>query len=69
MDTNEKVHKSTYGMIHDADCPGCVARDESWTAGHKNPHRPGTKAHAKWERMNSQVRWATDMRSETYWSS
>ena len=58
-------------LTHAWDCDVCVAlseyravRDEE-----QNPHRPGTKAHAKYDRERSAARWALDMRGETYWSS
>jgi hypothetical protein len=65
-------HKSAngfaYGTTHDSDCPACVAQDATRRERHgRNPHRPGTKAAARWERDEAAARWACDPRSETYW--
>lgn len=57
-----------YGTVHDPNCPACAAAAAERTAHRVNPHRPGTKAHAKWEREQSFVQLACDPRSETYWS-
>lgn len=57
-----------YGITHDHDCPACLA-NEARFAERKNPHRPGTKAAAKWEREQSWLAYATSPRSETYWAS
>lgn len=59
-----------YGITHDRDCPPCVAADQERAnrrAAIKNPHRPGTKAHAKFERERYAGLNACDPRSETYW--
>lgn len=64
-------HKTSGGYgPHAWDCAPCKeaaderrARDER-----ENPHRPGTKAHAKWDAMASSSRMGCDPRTETYWS-
>lgn len=68
---NVPQHKSSGGYgPHDWDCPACKAESERRAEYRKsnNPHRPGTKAAAKWDRDRSSVDWAMDMRGETYWS-
>jgi len=63
-------HKSSGGYgPHDWDCPACKAESERRSEYRKNnnPHRPGTKAAAKWDRDRASVDWAMDMRGETYW--
>jgi hypothetical protein len=59
-----------YGATHDQDCPACVEADAERKAhaDADNPHRPGTKAHAKYAQMRAAGRNACDPRSETYWS-
>ena len=65
-------HKSQYGFAygttHDADCPACVEAFDARKAERRNPHRPGTKVAAEWERMNNAGLAACDPRTETYWS-
>lgn len=68
---NPPKHKSSGGYgPHDWDCPACKAESERRAEYRKNnnPHRPGTKAAAKWASDRSRVDWAMDMRGETYWS-
>jgi hypothetical protein len=64
-------HRITYGPMHDPDCPPCVADAEyqRFVDSQRNRHRPGTKARAKRDAEDAAVRWATNPRSETYWSS
>lgn len=59
-----------YGQTHAWDCPACVeaanerrARDVA-----ENPHRPGTKAHARRASEDSAASLGCDPRTETYWS-
>lgn len=64
-------HKTRGGYgPHDWDCPACKVESERRSEYRKNnnPHRPGTKAAAKWDRDRASVDWAMDMRGETYWS-
>jgi hypothetical protein len=63
-------HKVTNGPVHDWDCPPCVARSheaEDQRAAVTNPHRAGTKVHARFERERYQGLRACDPRTETYW--
>lgn len=68
---SDREHVASRGMIHDYDCPACVleaAQREAARAALVNPHRPGTKAHDKFERERYQGMNAVDPRTETYWS-
>jgi hypothetical protein len=59
------------GPLHAHDCPPCVAETNERRARHDavpNPHRVGTKAHAKFERERYVGLNACDPRTETYWS-
>lgn len=59
-----------YGTTHDIDCKACLKDDaDRQDRIGKNPHRPGTKAAARWDSEQSRVMWATSPRSETYWAS
>lgn len=60
--------KGAYGVTHDWDCPACVEAHRERMARHVNPHRPGTKAHDEWVRMNNRAAMGSDPRTETYWS-
>jgi hypothetical protein len=65
-------HKSSkYGYgPHPMDCPACAEAAErryEWRLAN-NPHRPGTKAHATWDKQRGFLDWALDLRGETYWS-
>jgi hypothetical protein len=56
---------------HPGNCPACIAKHEAEKAERAkwvNPHRPGTKVHAQWERENRNPPWYLDLRSERYWS-
>lgn len=69
--TTANEHRASGGMLHDRDCPGCVAESDARVAARAaqvNPHRPGTKAHAKFEQERYQGLNAVDPRTETYWS-
>lgn len=64
-------HQSSGGYgPHDWSCPACIAESMRRTEYrlNNNPHRPGTKVAARWDRDRSSVDWAMDMRGETYWS-
>lgn len=65
----QHVTSGGYGP-HAWTCPACIADHAERLArfAETNPHRVGTKAHAKREREDQQVAFATDMRSEAYWS-
>jgi len=56
------------GPVHAFDCPACVTAANDRAARDRNPHRPGTKAAARWERLNNAGLAACDPRTETYWS-
>lgn len=71
MSTTSPHVISRGGPMHDWDCPACVAEDARRRAARAamvNPHRPGTKVHAKFERERYQGLNAVDPRTETYWS-
>ena len=56
---------------HPSKCPGCVYKYEQEKAERAtwiNPHRPGTKVHAAWEKDNRLPSYYMDLRSEAYWS-
>jgi hypothetical protein len=55
-------------VTHDSDCPACVEAHRERMERHVNPHRPGTKVAAEWDRMNRQAAMGSDPRTETYWS-
>lgn len=62
-----KTSATGYGP-HAWDCEPCVAEYEARKASRQNPHRPGTKVAAEWDRMNASGLVACDPRTETYWS-
>lgn len=54
---------------HPWDCPACVLAAKRRKENRRpNPHRPGTKVAARWEREQNALDWAMDLRGETYWS-
>ena len=59
------------GPMHTWTCPPCMreATARSFYRATHNPHRPGTKVAAAWDRDRARVDWAMDMRGETYWSA
>lgn len=66
----EHTNSGGYGP-HPGNCPACVEKYEAEVARRAqlvNPHRPGTKVHAQWERENRRPSWYMDLRSEAYWS-
>lgn len=56
------------GTVHAQDCEPCAEAQKARADGRQNPHRPGTKVAAEWDRMNRAGLMACDPRTETYWS-
>lgn len=69
-ETEAPQHKGggAYGQTHAADCPACVKDHADRLARMGNPHRVGTKAHARREAENASAARACDLRSELYWT-
>ena len=69
-DSNKTEHILGGGPMHAGDCPACIESSERAVARRAavpNPHRPGTKAYAKFEKERYAGLNAIDPRTETYW--